>query len=112
MKKVTKLVLMLSLVLLGAFYNAYCATETENGIEKNKPKIAIIKSQHGGTDKSGSIIPSIYDNVLSVMFTENLGQNGNVGQKVLDLRELTNGVYTITILCGEYYQTEKLVVTK
>lgn len=74
MKKVTKLVLMLSLVLLGAFYNAYCATETENGIEKNKPKIAIIKSQHGGTDKSGSIIPSIYDNVLSVMFTENLGQ--------------------------------------
>ena len=38
--------------------------------------------------------------------------NGNVGQKVLDLRELTNGVYTITILCGEYYQTEKLVVTK
>ena len=40
MKKVTKLVLMLSLVLLGAFYNAYCATETENGIElKNTPEI-------------------------------------------------------------------------
>lgn len=38
--------------------------------------------------------------------------NGNVGQKVLDLRELSNGVYTITILCGEYYQTEKLVVAK
>ncbi len=38
--------------------------------------------------------------------------NGNVGQKVLDLRELANGVYTITILCGEYYQTEKLVVAK
>ena len=38
--------------------------------------------------------------------------NGNVGQKVLDLRELSNGVYTITILCGEYYQTEKLVITK
>lgn len=37
---------------------------------------------------------------------------GNEGQKVLDLRELANGVYTITILCGEYYQTEKLVITK
>ena len=38
--------------------------------------------------------------------------NGNVGQKVLDLRELANGVYTITVLCGEYYLTEKLVITK
>ena len=38
--------------------------------------------------------------------------NGNVGQKVLDLRELANGVYTVTVLCGEYYQTEKLVITK
>ena len=38
--------------------------------------------------------------------------DGNQGQKVLDLREFANGVYTITILCGEYYQTEKLVVTK
>ena len=37
---------------------------------------------------------------------------GNEGQKVLDLRELANGVYTITILCGEYYQTERLVITK
>ena len=38
--------------------------------------------------------------------------NGNVGQKVLDLRELSNGVYTIAILCGEHCQTEKLVITK
>ncbi len=38
--------------------------------------------------------------------------NGNTGQKVLDLRELANGVYTIAILCGEYYQTEKLVIAK
>ncbi len=38
--------------------------------------------------------------------------NGNVGQKVLDLRELANGVYTVTVLCGEYYLTEKLIVTK
>lgn len=38
--------------------------------------------------------------------------NANVGQKVLDLRELANGVYTVTVLCGEYYLTEKLIVTK
>ncbi len=38
--------------------------------------------------------------------------SGNQGQKVLDLREFASGVYSITILCGEYYQTEKLVVTK
>ena len=38
--------------------------------------------------------------------------DGNQGQKVLDLRELSNGVYTITVLCGEYYLTEKLVITK
>lgn len=37
---------------------------------------------------------------------------GNEGQKVLDLRELSNGIYTVTVLCGEYYLTEKLVVTK
>ena len=74
MKKVTTLVLMLCLVFSGAFYNAYGATETGNEIEKSKPKIAIIKSQQGGTDKSGSILPSIYDNVLSVVFTEYLGQ--------------------------------------
>ena len=38
--------------------------------------------------------------------------DGHQGQKVLDLRELANGVYTIAILCGEYYQTEKLVIAK
>ena len=38
--------------------------------------------------------------------------DGSQGQKVLDLRELANGVYTITVLCGEYSQTEKVVITK
>lgn len=52
------------------------------------------------------IINSLGENVMQSQL------NGNVGQKVLDLRELANGVYTITILCGEYYQTEKLVITK
>lgn len=37
---------------------------------------------------------------------------GNEGQKVLDLRELAGGVYTCTIACGGFLQTQKLVVTK
>ena len=51
--------------------------------------------------------------------TDNLGNNvlqlqlnGNVGQKVLDLRELANGVYICTVVCGEYSMTKKLVITK
>lgn len=44
-----------------------------------------------------------------VMSTE---LNGNQGQKVLDLRGLADGVYLYTIKCGEYVQTEKLVIAK
>ena len=38
--------------------------------------------------------------------------DGNQGQKVLDLRGLADGVYTCTVLCGEYCHTEKIVITK
>lgn len=38
--------------------------------------------------------------------------NGNQGQKVLDLRHLSDGVYVYTVQCGEYVQTGKLVITK
>ena len=73
MKKVTTLVLMLGLVLSGALSYAHSVARTEN--EKGQGAILTIqKAQHGGVDKSGSIIPSIYDHVLSVMFSENLGQ--------------------------------------
>lgn len=60
-------------------------------------------------------------NATTAMFniTDNLGNNvlqlqlnGNVGQKVLDLRELANGVYICTVVCGEYSMTKKLVITK
>jgi len=37
---------------------------------------------------------------------------GNDTQKVLDLRELTSGVYTYTVSCGRYSQTGKLVIVK
>lgn len=38
--------------------------------------------------------------------------NGNQGQKVLDLRHLSDGVYVYTVQCGEFLQTGKLVITK
>ncbi len=38
--------------------------------------------------------------------------NGHEGQKVLDLREFANGVYTCTIACGEFLQTKKIVITQ
>jgi hypothetical protein len=47
------------------------------GTENMKGEGAILikqKAHHGGIDKSGSIAPSINGNVLTVVFTENLGQ--------------------------------------
>ena len=73
MKKVTTLVLMLCLVLSGALCYAHGMVRTKVKGDET-PSIAIIRANCGGIDKSGSIVPSIYDHVLSVMFTENLGQ--------------------------------------
>lgn len=73
MKKVTTLILMLCLVLWGALCYAGGATGTGN--KKGEETILIKqKAHHGGTDKSGSILPSINENVLTVVFSENLGQ--------------------------------------
>ena len=73
MKKVTTLVLMLCFTLSGAFCHASGVARTENK-KVEGPILIKQKVHHGGTDKSGSIVPSIYDHVLSVMFSENLGQ--------------------------------------
>ncbi|MCQ2320865.1 MAG: hypothetical protein MJZ91_05970 [Bacteroidales bacterium] len=73
MKKVAKLILMLCLVLSGAL----CYASGVAGTENMKGEGAILikqKAHHGGTDKSGSIVPSINGNALIVVFCENLGQ--------------------------------------
>jgi hypothetical protein len=73
MKKVTTLVLMLGFILSGALCYANGAARTEN--EKGKGQILTIhKAQHGGIDKSSSIVATLNGHVLSVVFTENLGQ--------------------------------------
>ena len=38
--------------------------------------------------------------------------NGHEGQSVVDLRGLANGVYTLTVMCGEYVLAEKLVISR
>ena len=73
MKKIAKLVLMLSLVLSGTLCYAIGVARTEN-VKGDGDILTILKAQHGGADKSGCILPSINDHVLSVVFSENLGQ--------------------------------------
>ncbi len=53
----------------------------------------------------------VLTNTMGVKFLQT-NLNGNVGQKVLDLREFANGVYMLTVQCGECSHTEKLVITK
>ena len=38
--------------------------------------------------------------------------SGNEGNMLLDLRDLSSGIYTYTIICGKLSQTGKLVITK
>ena len=74
MKKITTLVLMLCLALSGALCYAHGAVGTETEKGEGTPITVILKSQHGGTDKGGSIAPSISGHTLTIAFTENLGQ--------------------------------------
>ena len=110
MKKVTKLILMLCLVLSGALCYANGAVRTENK-KVEGPILIKQKVHHGGTDKSGSLVPSIYDHVLSIMFSENLGQvavevSTSSGTQVDCLSVLTpNGLQVYIPNAGTYIVT-------
>ena len=56
MKKIAKLVLMLGFILSGALCYASGVAGTENG-KVEGPILIKQKVHHGGTDKSGSIVP-------------------------------------------------------
>lgn len=110
MKKVTTLFLMLFLILSGALCYAHGAARTEN--KKVEGSILIKqKVHHGGTDKSGSIVPSINGNTLTVVFCENLGQvaieitnaTGNIVQTFW--MSTPNGLQTELYLTGDYVIT-------
>ena len=77
MKTICKIVWMLCLILSVAFGYAHGAAKT--GIPKNEkgngvPITVIARAIHGGGDRSESIVASIDGHVLSIVFTENLGQ--------------------------------------
>ena len=74
MKKISTLGLMLCLILSGALCYASGMARTEN--EKGDGILLEIKEKvlHGSSDKSGSIVPMLDGHVLTVVFTENLGQ--------------------------------------
>ena len=56
MSKTIKLVLLLCFILSGAISHAHGAARTEKENEEGVPISIILKTQHGGTDKSGSIV--------------------------------------------------------
>ena len=75
MKKVTKLVLMLCLILSGAFCHASGVAGQENKKVNDGTPVEIIKKLiHGSSDKSNAIIASLNGHCLTVVFNENLGE--------------------------------------
>ena len=75
MKKVSTLILMLCLILSGAlcYARGMARTEKEKGSD-GTPIEVIGKTVYGGTEKGYAISAVINGHVLSVSFTENLGQ--------------------------------------
>ena len=80
MKKVTTLVLMLGLILSGAlcYANVEAAglhsARTENGKGEGIPIEIKESGIYTGPSRGNSIIPTLNGHVLTVVFTENLGQ--------------------------------------
>lgn len=112
MKKVTTLFLMLCLTLSGALCHASGEARTEN--EKGKdgtPIVIIVGSSHGDSEKGNSILATINGQVLTVVFTENLGEVAiNVttasGSPVDYLTTQTpHGVILFIPLAGDYIVT-------
>ena len=41
-----------------------------------------------------------------------LGLQGEVSQKLIDLRDMPSGVYTYSVQCGQYQRTGKIIIVK
>lgn len=112
MKKATKMVLMLCLVLSGALCYAHSEAGTRNMKGNDGITIGVIESSsQSGSDKSSAITPVINGHVLSVMFSENLGQvtvevSTTSGVRVDCLSVLTpNGLQVYIPNVGNYIVT-------
>lgn len=112
MKKITTLVLMLCFILSGALCYANGAARTENKKDGHEVPIELTHSTGvSGLDKSNAITPFINGNVLTVMFSENLGQVSvevatSTGASVQCLSVLTpNGLQVYIPNAGTYIVT-------
>ena len=112
MKKLTHLVLLLCLILSGAWCYAHGVAGTEKDKGRDGTPIEVIEtSPHTGFDKSNAIVPTIDGHVLFVMFTENLGEVAieitlASGATVQSYWTPTpNGLQTYIPLCGNYIIT-------
>ena len=74
MKKITRLILVLCLILSEALCFANGKTGIENAKGEGIPIVVIKKAIYGDSDRSSNIIPTLNGHVLSVTFTENMGQ--------------------------------------
>ena len=112
MNRLKEMVLMLCLVLSGAISYAYGLVGTVN--QKGTDGVPINLKELGGLsglDKSNSIIATLNDNVLTVAFTENLGEvsveiTTSTGGYVQANSCLTpNGLMFYIPLAGDYIVT-------
>ena len=128
MIKLKQMILMLCLILSGAF--CYANSTVGKGNEKDEHPVSIeLKESTGASslDKSSAINPFINDHVLAVVFSENLGQvsvevSTIAGASVQCLSVLTpnglqvyipntgNYVVTITLSNGDVYAGEFTVM--
>ena len=74
MKKVMRLFLMLCLILSGALSYAHNTGTTEKEIGRGIPIEIIEAINVSGLAKSNAIIPTLDGHLLTVVFSENLGQ--------------------------------------
>ena len=112
MKKLTQCVLMLFLILSGAWCYASGAARTGNEKGNDGTPIDVIgKVAYGGLDKGLCIMPTIDGHYLSVFFTENLGQvaieiTADTGSTVSTIAMTTpNGYVFYIALAGDYIVT-------
>jgi hypothetical protein len=74
MKKDTTLSLILWFILFGAMCHAYGETKKENKEENGIPIVLIASSSTAEPSRASNIITTLNGHVLTVVFTENLGQ--------------------------------------
>ena len=112
MKKVTTLVLMLCLTLSGAlcYASGLARTENEKG-EDGTPIVIIENSSHTSSEKGNSILATLNSHMLTVVFTENLGEvvveisTATGGNVQVDSCSTPNGLLFYIPFTGDYIIT-------